>query len=186
MSLVCTIYAGETGAYLKTVTAPDIAGIDLNTPEGAIIILGEHPEDTYLRAGNVTVMPPRPTGSGWQFDYQFGLWRDLRTDLDRQVELYAARAATAKDKTDLLLALSSPDIGILSVEEAIIAVQGQIPPSFEGAFASLPPAAQGIARIKWAGDMVINRTNPLILLAAHAAGISDEVLDVVFGVAVPT
>lgn len=110
-------------------------------------------------------------------------WIDPRTPAERQAALYAAREATERDKSGLLMDLRL--MGVLTAQEARQAALGVIPASFEAALASLPEEAQDAAHIKWAGDQTISRMNPLIVLAAYAKGIDDDQLDAAFGVPIP-
>lgn len=180
MMITCTIYDQATGAYCQYIKAPDIQNVLLNLGPGQVMVAGMQPEESYLRNGAVQMMPPRPAGRHWTFDHEAEAWIDPRTPADHQAALAAARRGAQRDKTGLLMELAQ--MGILTVPEAIQAAQGQIPASFEDALAALPEEAQGLARIKWAGDQVISRMNPLILLAAYTLGITDEQLDAAFGV----
>jgi hypothetical protein len=134
----------------------------------------------YLDGLMFRELPPKP---GRWAKWDGSAWVDPRTSGDRQAALYAARAVAKADKADLLMALHA--IGVLTLEEAVQAAQGQVPASFEAALAALPEAAQGSGRIKWAGDTQISRMHPLIVLAAYARGISDDQIDAVFGVQIP-
>lgn len=139
----------------------------------------------YWKGGGWKVYPPQPHPSA-EFDYDTEIWVDPRSTDEKTAEAAAAKAAArqraALDKSELLMRMALPEIAILSGEDAIDAAQGRIPASFEAALASLPVEAQMMARIKWAGDQVISRMNPLLLLAAYARGISDEQMDAVFGI----
>ncbi|MGP9804025.1 hypothetical protein [Paracoccus sp. NSM] len=138
-------------------------------------------DDTHFWDGDAfQPLPPRP-GIWAEWDGQ--AWIDPRTPADFAAALQSARDAARRDKSGLLMDLAM--MGVLTVPEAIQAARGDIPESFEPALSSLPEEAQGIARIKWAGDQTISRTNPLILLAAYAKGITDEQLDQAFGVQAP-
>lgn len=174
-----------TGCFLQAMIVQDQDEADLNVPEGGGYVEGHHdPERMRFSQGVVVPYPPRPHPS-CTFDYASGTWIDLRTPAERQAEIYAVREKATLDKSELLMRLAMPGVGILSPEEAIEAAQGRIPESFQPAIASLPVEAQMLARIKWAGDQIISRTNPLLILAAYAKGISDEQMDQIFGVVAP-
>lgn len=125
-------------------------------------------------------LPPRP---GPQFAWRNGAWVDPRSAADIAAQLYAAREATALDKSELLTRMLMS--GLLPVSDIEAAGEGRIPPSLEPALAMLPPEAQVVARIKWRNDPVISRTNPVIVLAGAALGMSEEQLDTLFGVVAP-
>lgn len=125
-------------------------------------------------------LPPRPgTWARWQG----GEWIDPRTPADMQATLYAARDAASMDKTDLLTAMLLS--GKLTLEDFEIAGEGRIPSAIEPSLSQLPVEAQAIARVKWRNDVTISRTNPVIVLAAMALGITDQQMDAIFGVQIP-
>lgn len=95
-------------------------------------------------------------------------------------KLLEARAAASLSKADLLIQLAT--YGILTPEEAQQAASGAIPASMEMMLESLPPEAQMAARIKWAADNEISRNHPVIVMAAYALGLSDVLVDQIFGV----
>lgn len=125
-------------------------------------------------------LPPQPA---WWAEWNGQEWIDPRTPADFAAALSAARQSAQRDKSGLLMDLAM--MGVLTVPEAVQAARGDIPETFEAALSSLPEESQGMARIKWAGDQVISRMNPLILMAAYAKGITDEQLDQAFGVQAP-
>lgn len=85
-------------------------------------------------------------------------------------------------KSDLTIALAR--MGLLTQDEAIAAATGLVPASFE-------PVLQQIAqhnsesaleaRIRWAAQVNVARTNPLLLMVAGGRGITPEQLDALFG-----
>ncbi len=186
--LACFVIHPGTGEILRQLVcsppsfeAMQAAGEELRPVEDGIA------DDTHFwdfLAREWRAYPPRP-GTWAEFDFMARQWIDPRSAADMQAALFAAREAATLDKSELLMRLAMPGVGILSPEEAIEAAQGRIPASFQPAIASLPAEAQMLARIKWAGDQIISRTNPLLILAAYAKGISDEQMDQIFGVVAP-
>lgn len=174
-----------TGAILRIGTGEIDSLADQHDHETEIVV-APVPEgvgdDTHFWDGEwFAEYPPRP--GDWAV-WDGAAWTDPRTpeDLaaDAAARLAGARAAAALDKADLLLALWQAEI--LTPEDAEIAAGGQIPPTFAALLADQPDDVKITARIKWAADTRISRMNPLILLAAWAADISDAVLDQIFGV----
>lgn len=148
----------------------------------SVVILkdGQESWQSYWDGEAFQPLPPRP-GAWAKWNGQE--WIDPRTPADFAAALQSARQSAQRDKSGLLMDLAM--MGVLTVPEAVQAARGDIPETFEAALSSLPEEAQGIARIKWAGDQVISRMNPLILMAAYAKGITDEQLDQAFGVQAP-
>lgn len=97
-------------------------------------------------------------------------------------QLSKARAAASLSKADLLIRLAT--FGILTPAEAQQAASGVIPPSMETMMETLPPEAQMAARIKWAADNEISRNHQVIVMAAYALGLSDELVDQIFEVSI--
>jgi hypothetical protein len=149
---------------------------------GEVLLIGpnDRPEGHFWDGEAFRPLPPQP-GPWAVWDGQ--AWTDPRTPADFAAALQSARNAAQRDKSGLLMDLRA--MGILTAAEAVQAARGDIPDSFEAALSTMPQEAQDMARIKWAGDQVISRTNPLILLAAFAKGITDQQLDAAFGVQTP-
>ena len=149
---------------------------------GDVLLIGpdDQPDGHFWDGEAFQPLPPRP---GPWAEWNGQEWIDPRTPADFAAALQSARHSAQRDKSELLMDLAM--MGVLTVPEAVQAARGDIPESFEAALSSLPEEAQGIARIKWAGDQVISRMNPLILMAAYAKGITDEQLDQAFGVQAP-
>ena len=97
----------------------------------------------------------------------------------RALDLQRRRASTYLDKSDLLIRLAQ--FGILTPAEAEGAALGNIPTSMAAMLAGLPADAQMAARIKWAADIQIGRTHPVIAAAAYALDLSDPLVDQIFG-----
>ena len=191
MIITATVYSAA-GEYIATLRMPDIENLMLNVNEdaGEQFVFGDFSERTYLKNGNVVTIP-EPPGSGrhWHFDVVSEDWVDTRTPGDHQAALYNARRNASMDKSDLLITLAMA--GILPAEDAEIAAAGTIPPTIQAVLDELPPEvfppeAAMVARIKWRSDNVISRVNPVIVLAAAALGMTDEQLDEIFGVRLPS
>lgn len=183
MSFFCTIYEAETGQYVQYIEAPDWLNVRLNAGADKVVVLGEFPPESYYKLGGVELMPPKPEGEFWTFDVEAERWVDPRTAADLAAALYTVREHTSLDKSELLTRMLMS--GLLPVSDIEAAGEGRIPPSLEPALAMLPPEAQVVARIKWRNDPVISRTNPVIVLAGAALGMSEEQLDTLFGVVAP-
>ena len=179
MSEEYTVYKIDTGAYVKNITAPDKANIDLNIAEDEFGVEGIQPIQSYVKDGEVKMMP-EPPENNYVFDHGSETWIDPRTDGEKLAELQNRRNLTEIDKSTLLGALAT--LGVFTWEEADAASNGVIPAHMEEMMAELPPDVQAMARIKWRSDAVISRMNPVIVLAAYALGITDEQLDAIFGV----
>lgn len=127
--------------------------------------------------------PARPSDHH-MWDAAAGAWTDPRSSAEIAAQaaaaLAAARRATSLDKSELLIRLVVA--GVLTPTEAEDAAAGAIPDRMAELMSSLPPDAQMAARIKWRTDSQISRSHPVIVAAAYGLGITDEVLDEIFGV----
>ena len=70
------------------------------------------------------------------------------------------------------------DAGIMTSEDAIEAAKGNIPPSFHDA---VPENDRDDVELKWASLVYVDRMHPFILAVAQELDISDEMLDMIFG-----
>lgn len=182
--MIATVYDVLSGAYVKYIEGPDLLNLQLNVRPGQMLVEGEHPELSFLGDdGEVAEIPEAPEGDFWVFDIPSRAWVDPRSRAELTQLLYEARERTVLDKSELLTRMFMG--GLLSIEDVEVAGEGRIPPSIEPALAMLPPEAQVIARIKWRNDAVISRSNPVIVLAAAALSLSEEQLDLLFGVEAP-
>lgn len=180
MSVTCTFYEIGSGRYIKTVSAPDWDNIWINAEPGTAAIQGEYPEDTYLRSGRVTAMPPRPAGARWQFDLEQEQWVNLLAETERLSILVAARATAVLPKSELLTRMFRA--GLLSMDDMLVASEGNIPAAIEPSLASLPLEDQAVARVKWRVDSEIRRNHPVVVLAGAALGATEQQLDDIFQV----
>lgn len=71
--------------------------------------------------------------------------------------------------------------GLLSEADAIAAAKGEWPASFEAALVGLPDNVVTEAKIEWAAVSEILRSAPLLETVRQSAGITEDVLDTMFG-----
>ena len=132
------------------------------------------------RHGELSIRPEPPTADAWWvWDLITYSWTDPRSAAEVEADLQRRRASTYLDKSDLLIRLAQ--FGILTPAEAEGAALGNIPTSMAAMLAGLPTDAQMAARIKWAADIQIGRTHPVIVAAAYALDLSDPLVDQIFG-----
>lgn len=177
-------YVVATGEITFSGFSPDPV-MDQPLDDGEAMLEGQADPSLYYVVDDViTPYPARP--NPWaRFDFASHEWVDPRTPADMQAALYAARAVTSMDRSELLIRMALA--GMMPAEDAEIAAGGVIPPTIQAALDALPPEvfppeAQMIARIKWRSDNVISRVNPVIVLAAAALGVTDEQMDAIFEV----
>lgn len=72
--------------------------------------------------------------------------------------------------------------GILPIAEAVAAAKGDWPNTFAAALVSMTDAERAAAEIEWAGATTILRNAPLLIMLQAFAGLSDEAVDVLFGI----
>lgn len=132
--------------------------------------------------GALRVLPPRP-GPWAAFDRASGEWTDPRTPEDLAAALAQARAGASLSKIDFIMGCMS--LGLLTPPEAIAAARGEIPQSFAPVVESLSPMQRDYACVHWGAARLIERMDPFIGAVAQAASVSDETLDLLFGVEVP-
>lgn len=122
---------------------------------------------------------PEQPSPNYVWNKQTFQWEDPRTADDIQKEIYARRNAAQLDKTELIGRLMMSKI--LTPDQAIEA-RNDVPAFMMPLLDNLPEDARAMALIKWAGDTVISRNNPVVVLAGYALGLSDERLDALFDV----
>lgn len=181
MNILVTIHDGGTGAWIKTLDLPDLETVHLNMEPGNVEIIGEHPADTYLRAGMVTPLPPRPAGAGWSFDPAAEQW--LRSEAHRLADLEARRASASMTRANLVLAAVTARI--IPEADAAAAARGEITASIQALIDQMPTERQLEAVVRWAASIVIDRTNPILTALAASMGLTDAQLDQLFGVTPP-
>lgn len=94
--------------------------------------------------------------------------------------LVARREAASLSKSDLLIRMAT--FSLISWDEAALAASGQVPASLTPMMDAMPVEARAAAVIKWTADAEISRTHPVILAAAYALGLSDQLVDEIFGI----
>lgn len=171
----------ETGKIVRSGFSAN-PGVDQVLEPGEVVLITEmtDPARYHVSAEGIVPIPPRP--EGW-VEWNGEAWVDPRSPAQVSEALYTTRQRTSLDKSELLTRMLLS--GLLPVSDIEAAGEGRIPPSLEPALAMLPPEAQVVARIKWRNDPVISRTNPVIVLAGAALGMSEEQLDTLFGVVSP-
>lgn len=109
-----TVYS-EDGLFLRALTVPNQANLDLNVNPGEIVVEGIYDDDTYYKNGAVLALPPRPA-SRVVFDPVAEQWVDARDAAQYEAELWQARQNTAIDIHVAMLrlaetgALGDPDL----------------------------------------------------------------------------
>ena len=175
------IYAihDDTGAIHSVIEVPPDA-LSMNVPDGmTAVAVSEmfNPSNYYIQGGNILEKPPSP--GPWAM-WENNEWVDPRTADDFTADLMARRSQARLSKVMFLLSIEAA--GILSTEEMGMAGRGEIPPSFAAAFAGMGDAERVRIEVIWRNATVIERLDPFIMGIAASAGISDEMLDAVFGV----
>lgn len=98
-----TIYSGTSGAYLLTLTMPDLAQAELNVEPGDVLVEGDFGAGTYWTGSFVQNLPARPedwlvwTGSSWA---------DPRSEADVAGQLHQARVAASLTPGELIYRLA--------------------------------------------------------------------------------
>lgn len=119
----------------------------------------------------------------WQeWDFSTNSWIDTRTEEEKTRVLNRARNYASMTRTDFIIACANAQI--LSIEDAKIAVRGDIPTALQPLIDSLPVDKQVEAEIRWTGANLIERNDPLILMFAQQLQITDEQLDMIFGITI--
>ena len=71
--------------------------------------------------------------------------------------------------------------GLLSEADAVLAAKGEWPASFDAALVGLPANVVTEAKIEWASVSEIRRSAPLLETVRQSAGVTEDVLDTMFG-----
>ena len=143
------------------------------------LVPGENvtPGAQYIQGGAVLDLPPKPAPH-LVYDRAQGAWVDPRSAADWAAALSTRRAVASMARLDFVLACT--ERGILSQDDALIAVDGGFPAAFQDIVAALPSDAQFEARLRWKGAVAVDRLGSLII------GLADEwQLDQIFGLAWP-
>lgn len=176
--MIMTIYNAETGLIRLTIESPDPDTILANVQDGEEIIEGAYdPRTCYIADGEARLFPPRP-GPWAQWDGE--KWIDPRTPADLEAELQAKRGAAWLTKPDFLLACMG--VGLLTPDEAAQAARGIVPEPFQSAVDALDPMTKDYLAVLWPTATRIERTDPFIETIAAMRGLSDALVDQLFGV----
>ena len=176
--MIMTIYNAETGLIRLTIESPDPDTILANVQDGEEIIEGAYdPRTCYIADGEAMLFPPRP--GDWAI-WDGGAWIDPRTPADLEAELQAKRGAAWLTKPDFLLACMG--VGLLTPAEAAQAAQGIVPEPFQTAVDALDPMTQAYLAVIWPTATRIERMDPFIQTIAAVRGLSDELVDQIFGI----
>lgn len=89
------------------------------------------------------------------------------------------RAASSLPRSDFLLRCVT--VGILSQDDALLAARGEIPAAFASVVEGWTEAERFEVKLRWAALTQVERNHPLILSMATQMGITDEQLDMLFG-----
>lgn len=165
----------DRGVVTQVGTVPTADAIAALESEGMTIVLNP---------------PDHVTFGAWHWDgaeWSIYVPTQAEQDATRAERLISARQEARLDKSTLLIRMVEAQI--LPPEDAEVAAGGEIPAAIQTVLNGLPPEvfppeAYTVARIKWRSDNIISRTNPVIVLAGAALGVSDEGMDAIFGVSV--
>ena len=132
--------------------------------------------------GELVLLPELKQNPWQEWDFSTNSWIDTRANEEKTRVLNRARNYASMTRTDFIIACANAQI--LSLEDAKIAVKGDIPPALQTLIDSLPPENKIEAEIRWVGANMIERNDPLILMFAQQLQITDEQLDVIFGITI--
>lgn len=177
--MIATIYDAATGVIRAVINSPYPSVIGLNVREGEAVIEGEYDAArVYIRDDTPREYPPRP--GEWAV-WTGSEWTDPRTADDHEAERQARRHSSFLTKSEFLQACMS--VGLLTPAEAAAAARGDVPESYGPALATMSAEQRDRVAVIWPAVTRIERMDPLILAVAAGAGISDETLDAMFGLA---
>lgn len=144
---------------------------------------GTEPDSIYIKDGGILYYPPKPANSYVVFDYDSGSWVDPRTGQDWMNELNATRAESSMSRIDFVL--KCHQFGIVTEEEAELAIDGGFPPAFQAIIETMPIEQRFEARVRWKGATVVDRSMSLVQDMGAAINIDQWTLDKVFNVPWP-
>jgi Phage tail assembly chaperone protein len=73
MDHTATYFSSTTGEYIGSASAPSVESLELNTPQGATMVLGLYDETHYLD-GDEAKPKGEPPALGYVFSYQSKTW----------------------------------------------------------------------------------------------------------------
>lgn len=139
-------------------------------------------DDTYYWTGHTFAKyPPRPdgmvrwSGTGWTVIESEPVPEPPRRSIEQ------ARDETSLVKTNLLANIM---LAKLITPEQMIEASNGIPAFMMQLLNTFPPEARAIAIVRWSSATLINRRDPIIILAGYSMGLTDEQLDDFFEVKV--
>lgn len=178
MIFVISIY-DESGAITRHAEGPDLELLAMNVGDGEGWVPGHYdPGAYYINAeGEPQPLPPKP---GPWAQWGGAEWIDPRTPADLEAELQARRSVAWLTKSDFLLACMG--VGLLTPAEAAQAAQGIVPEPFQTAVDALDPMMQAYLAVIWPTATRIERMDPFIQTIAAVRGLSDELVDQLFGI----
>lgn len=176
--MIVSVYSAQTGQIARVIYSPDLETILINVGSGEALIEGEYdPATIYIVDGTPTPLPPKP---GPWAQWGGAEWIDPRTPADLEAELQARRSVAWLTKSDFLLACMG--VGLLTPAEAAQAAQGIVPEPFQAAVDALDPMMQAYMAVIWPTATRIERMDAFIQTIAAVRGLSDELVDQLFGI----
>lgn|GEM_PF-2277127 len=174
-----SIYKAETGLIVGTLFSDYLKSVLLNVAEDEPCLEGAYDPDThYIDAeGEPQPLPPKP---GPWAQWTGTEWIDPRTPDDLEADLQAKRNAAWLTKTQFLLACM--ENGLIEPEGAAMAGRGDIPPQFQSAYDALDPMMKAYLAVIWPTATRIERMDSFILAIAAERGLSNELVDQLFGI----
>jgi len=178
MIFVISIY-DESGTITRHAEGPDPELLAMNVGDGEGWVPGHYDPDAYYidAEGEPQPLPPKP-GPWAQWDG--AEWIDPRNPADLEAELQALRDAAWLNKTQFLLACM--ESGLLDPAGTAMAGRGDIPPQFQDAYDALDPMMKDYLDVIWPTATRIERMDPFIQAIAAERGLSDELVDQLFGI----
>ena len=179
--MIYTVYTTTTGVIRHVIDSPDLATVMLNVETGEAVVEGfNEATQVYMTWEGPQPYPEKP--GDWAV-WDGAQWADPRSPADLEAELQAKRDAAWLTKPDFLLACMAS--GILTPAEAAAAAQGIVPEPFQSAVDALDPTTQAYLAVIWPTATRIERMDTFIEAIAAMRGLSDALVDQLFGIEVP-
>lgn len=183
-----SIYDTNTGLFTSVKDVPSqqemddlmlvIAQDNRGYIEGDYVTTGDY----YIRSQVVYPLPPK--SDPWLvWDINTESWIDERTPQDIADALQATRASASMSKLEFLKGIKSH--GILSVADVLMASKGEWPSAlvpFLDQLGAADPGAAVDVQIEWASATMIDRMDAKVLTIASVLGVTDSVVDNIFGI----
>ena len=116
--------------------------------------------------------------------YVSGQWVRKWTVRDKTAEELAEKLTRWRQGATLSrrqFCIAAYRAGLLSEADAVMAAKGEWPASFDAALVGLPANVVTEAKIEWAAVSEIRRSAPLLETVRQSAGVTEGVLDTMFG-----